>query len=272
MNNKKIFDYDDYRAYVRAHLRAMPRAGRGQFRQIALHLGMHTTAVSQVFKGTRGLTPEQGLDLAEYLGLGQLETECLMLLVRLDRAGTQRMRRHLQSQLEKMRDQAGDLVNRLPRDQVMNEECKAVFYSSWFYSGVRMVTSISGNDVPGAIAERLHLPIQTVTRVLEFLVANGLCVEDNGKYRVGSQRTHLEASSPLIPRHHINWRLKAMERFDRLSTKDDLVFTAPMTLAKKDVRLVRGLLMETVERVREIAVASESEVIQCFNLDWVEVI
>ena len=67
--------------------------GRGEFRRISLALGMHTTLVSQVFRGRKSLTEEQAGGLARYMGLGTLETDFLLKLVQRERSGSEELRK-----------------------------------------------------------------------------------------------------------------------------------------------------------------------------------
>src|SRR4051812_18991374 len=100
-----IFAYLDYRVYVRQRIRLLP-SSHGQFTKLAHALGMHTTSVSQVFRGHKMLTPEQGCALAAYFQLNDLETEYLLTLVQLERAGTPLLKNTLQKKRESIRAQS----------------------------------------------------------------------------------------------------------------------------------------------------------------------
>jgi uncharacterized protein (TIGR02147 family) len=262
-----IFDFNDYKEFVIHRIRNMPQQGRGQFRQIALHLRIHTTMVSQVFRGSRDLSPEQGCELAEYLGLSELEADYFLRLIEKNRAGTEKLRARLSKELAAIREKALQLQHRLPAGKKLDERDRAVFYSQWYYQAIRLLTSIPGAQKPEVIARSLNLPLGRVREVLAFLVAVGLCTETNDVYQMGAARTHIEKASPLASRHHTNWRLKAIEHFEHVGA-NELAFTAPMTLSESDASQVHKRLIEFIEWATALATQSSSESLYCFNVDW----
>ena len=264
----KIFDFADYRKFVASTLERMPKRGHGQLRKIAAYLSMHTTAVSQVFRGSKNLTLEQACGLCEYLALGQAESEYFLALVQLERAGTGRLRATLQTQLARMRERANELAARVPHGRKLTDEDKAVFYSNWYYSGVRLASSIPGCDDARSIAAYLGLPETLVSQVLSFLLATGLCVEKDGRIEVAPQSTHLDNASPLIGRHHANWRLKAIESYPAFSTHRDLAYSGLMSVSRADAGRIRSQLLGHVESLVAQAVPSACEELFCLNVDW----
>jgi uncharacterized protein (TIGR02147 family) len=266
-----IFEFADYRLYVQERVKKLPKRGRGEFLKIAKALGMHTSSVSQVFKGQKRLTLEQGSRLAEHLGLNDLESDYLLNLIEKERAGTKDLEARIEKRLQKIRELASQLVNRLPRDQVLSEESKALFYSNWFYSAIRLGTDIEGLQTIEALSEYFSLQPALVNEVLQFLLACGLCIEQDGLYKMGPKRTHLEATSPLISRHHMNWRMKAVERSTKLEHSEELQLSSPVVLSKKDALYVKSLLMTQVQDVLKTATPSPSETLYCLNVDWFKV-
>lgn len=246
----------------------MPKNGRGEFHRLALHLKMHTTRISHIFRGSEDLTLEQASSLAGYFGFSALETEYFITLVGLERAGNEDLRKILQRQKNKLRDQSRQLAHRLPSDRVFSENEKAIFYSQWFYSGIRLLTSIEGQGTLDRISERFDLPRSRVKKALEFLTSTGLCVEDNGLYKMGPVKTHLEADHPMVTRLHGNWRLMGMQKHPRLSSHE-LAFTAPMSLCESDAPKIREILMQAIEQIIRIpANTNQPDKLSCLNIDW----
>lgn len=262
-----LFETSDYKAYVREYIRKLPKQGRGEYTRIAAYLRVHTTLVSHIFRGDKDLTPEQACSLSAYLGHSLLEREYFLSLVEWCRAGSASLKDAKRRHIDGLRERARELANRLPQDHTLSDAERAVFYSSWQYSGVRLATSLPGINSLDTIAARLGLPDDVVSRVLTFLVAKQLVVEGESGYTLGPQRTHVPATSPLSAQHHRNWRLRALDRLDRLSS-DELAFTAPMTLARKDRSVVRAELVATIERVHALAAPSPAEELCCLTIDW----
>ena len=127
----KVFDFENYKDFVTNRIKSMPNRGRGQFRKMSEYLNVHTTLVSQIFKGIKDLTLEQACGVADFFGLSELETEYFISLVQLERAGSERYREILRKQIAELKDKAQDLSRRLPPAQILSEENKAIFYSNW---------------------------------------------------------------------------------------------------------------------------------------------
>jgi len=264
---KELFEIDDYKLLVRQLLRQMPKNGYGQLRKIAAHLGVNSVIISQVFNGDRHLTQEQALDLAAYLGFTDLETQYFLLLVLIARAGHHRLKAHYKRQLESVREKSRDLKSRLPQDKTLDDNAKAQFYSEWYYSAVRLTSSIDGLDSIDAISDYLRLPRATVKRTAEFLLEHGLCRETNGKLGLGPSLTHLEASSPMASRSQTNWRLRALQNLEP-ARETELFYSAPMVLSHEDCAWVRARIVELISTVLERVKASDCERLACLNIDW----
>ncbi len=265
---KKVFDFSGYREYVLIRIKSLPKGGRGEFQKIALALRMHTTQVSQVFNGKKDLTFDQACLLAEYFGLNELETDFFLKLVELSRAGTDHAARVYRRQLEKLKTESEKVTNRILQDRHLKEEERAIFYSSWSYSAIRLLSSIPNFRSVDAISTKLGLSKKQVSRALGFLLKTGLCIEGPTGPEMGPKNTHIEAESPLVTRHHLNWRLKAMSRFENLGA-NELAFTAPVSVSRADIPKIRAKLLATIEDVAKLVRDSESQELACLNLDWV---
>ena len=263
----RIFDFQNYREFLNATIRAQPNRGYGQAAKIAKSLQVNPSIVTLVLKGEKDLTLEQAGDFADYLGLSELETDYFLALVCHARAGKEGLKRKYQKQLEKLRAQSKDLKARMPAKKEMSEESAAIFYSHWYYSAIRMLSSLDGFHTPDQIAKRLQLPSKKVRHALDFLVRVGLCTEKNGRYDIGPQSTHLAADAAMITRHHVNWRERAIQAADHMKD-DELFFTSPVTIAAKDIGKVRAVLVAAIEDAFKIVDPSPSEEALCLNLDW----
>jgi uncharacterized protein (TIGR02147 family) len=262
-----IYRFTDYRAVIRKRFEEFPKKGYGQARRLAQHLKCHTTMISQVMSGIKTLTMEQALLTAEFLGFNEQESDYFILLVQLDRAGSEALRENLRSKIERMRAHSEELVNRLVKKRDLTEDQKAIFYSDWSYAAVRQVTALGERQPASEIAARLNLPIKHVVKVLEFLIETGLCVKTAHGIKIGPSATHLESSSPWVRTHHTNWRQKAIASLND-DQKSKLHYTAPMTLSAADALRIRDKLVGLLEEVDKILDPSPVEELHCLNIDW----
>jgi hypothetical protein len=191
------------------------------------------------------------------------------VLVQFARAGTQSLKRALKDQITQMQERAQELKSRLGKDAVLSEEARSVFYSSWIYSGVRNLSNISNYQNVDDMSAYLKIPREKLQKIIEFLLMHSLCREEDGKIVLGHQRTHLESSSPLVQRHHSNWRIKAISKMDE-GEKKDLYYTGPMSLSEEGAGEIRKQLVDMIERATKVVIDSSPQVVRCLNIDWFE--
>lgn len=266
----KIFEFSDYKEFVKKMILLRPNGGRGEYRKLAEHLYMHTTLISQIFNGDRDLSGEQGCALAEYFGLSELETEYLISLIELSRAGSARLKKFYQDRINALRERGLQVEARLPPSKVLSDEQRGIFYSQWYYSAIRLICSITGFQRPELIAETLGVKLSRTREVLSFLVSANLCKEVGGNYTLTEARTHTSRSSSFAGRHHANWRLQAIEKFEIMRV-EDIAFTAPLTISRAGAEKIRSQLMAMIEQVSQTVSSSDSEELYCLNLDWFRV-
>lgn len=265
-----VFEANNYKEFVLQHIAALPKNGRGELLRISRSIRMHTTTLSQVFRGTKHLTLEQACQLGQYLNLVPLELQCFLLLVQYERAGSDALKKTLKEQLNSYRKQGLKIESRLSVDRVLTEEERAEFYSNWYYSAVRILTDFPTAENVDVIAAKLALPRRKVAETLQFLLKCGLCKMKDGRPVPGPKYTHLDPGSPHTPRHHTNWRIKAIENYSCMKD-EELAYTAPMSLSKKDFDFVRAIVTDAISKIQKTREASPSEVLACLTIDWFRV-
>lgn len=265
-----IFEYEDFREWVRAWLKAQPKQGHGLMGQIAKRLRVSSVLVSQVFSGQRELKAEHAFALAEFLNLSPIELEYFLRLVEISKAGTEDYRLHLSKSLNLLRQQSQPLKSRLKPDAELSDEARARFYSHWSYSAIRLLTDIPDYQDIASIAERLRLPVAWVRDVLGFLVHYGLCDFNGDRYQMRAKSTHLEADSPWFVNRQTHWRQQAQKALE-FAPSEALFYSGPMIISDADAEWVRERLVGLIKEVTARAVVSKSEDLHCLNLDWFRV-
>src|SRR4051812_20259852 len=129
-----VFQYLDYRNFLRDWISKVPEKPRGQLTRIAEHSGIHKTTLSQIFAGSKDLSLEQAQAVGEYFGLATAEIGHLVLLVNLARAGTAALRETFRKEVETRRRAHSQLVNRVSKSRVLTSEERATYYSHWIYA------------------------------------------------------------------------------------------------------------------------------------------
>lgn len=261
-----IFSQDNYRKIIKDKLHSLPKAGHGQAKKMAQFINVSTAFISQVLAEIRHLTAEQAYLVAEFLVFSDLETKYFLKLHEVEKSGNYKHQLWLQKEIEKIREESKKISNRINYSKVLSDEEKAVFYSDWYYSAIRMFCSIENRSVEELVSFT-GLPKKIISEAIQFLLKSGLLIEVDDKYKIGLQSTHLNSDSPWVALHHSNWRKKALENV-KVPSDIKVHYTSPMTLSKKDAQKVQALIHETIEKVGKIVDPSPSEEVMCLNIDW----
>lgn len=265
----ELLEFDDYRVYLAERVRSMPSRGKGQMKILAEKIGVHPSLLSQVMGGSRELTLEQACGIAEAFGMSDVEMDYFLLLVEKARAESERLRRLVEKRITKFRaGLAGAAPEKPVEAKGLSESDRAVFYSNWYYSAIRLRSAITPYPSIDILSHDLNLPIRLVRQVTEFLVQKGLCVEKNGRIQIGPNRTWIDSSSPLVTRHHQNWRMKGMDQMPKKG-RNETFLTLPMAIGEKDLPKVSAALQEFEKKVLKIIdQSSKAESLVCLNVDW----
>ncbi len=262
-----IYEYWNYREYLQGWLENQRTRRHGLKGQIAAALGISSSLISQILKGEKSLTSDQASDLADFLGLNQMESDYLHLLVEFDRAGNPRYREKIKLKIQSTQLKSQQIGNRVPRDKELSAEQKTVYYSSWLYSGVRNLTAVPGFGQIRNLAEYLDCEPRVISQIIQFLLENGLCREQDGKITYGPSSTHVDKNSPFVNQHHQNWRQKGIEQMHK-RREDDFFFTSPLSLSMEAEKQIRMLLLSTIQSALKISGPSPSETVACLNVDF----
>ena len=267
MKDKSAFGHDGYKAYLREILPASGE-GRGLRSRLAAAIGVQSAFISQVLNQKVHLSLEHALKVSQFLQHGEAESHYFMLLVEHERAGSPALRSYYASQMAAIREKRLQIAERLQVKQTLNLEDQLTYYSAWYYGAVHVLISIPELQTKAALAQHLRLELPLISEILDFLVKCGLAVDDGDHFRIGNARLHLGANSPLISKHHTNWRMRAVQALDEMSKRSNLHYSAAITLAREDVEKIRKVLLEAIERTENIYKPSKEETGYAVNLDF----
>ncbi len=266
--NTSIYSFEDYKKFLHAWLETRPRKGYGESRKIAGHLGVSTTMISQIFNGEKHLSLEMAAELAEYLGLSNDETAHFYLLVQYQRAGSHKLRKSLLEKIKETQRRVQELEKRIKAKDGFPSEVINEFYSSWAYAGTWGLIALGKYHSAEEIAERLHLTISAVKRVLDFFLREKMVEYNDGRLMLTETSVHIGKGSPFLTKHHTNWRLRAIDQLTHQQRSSDLFFTGPLHLSKELAEQIREELPAFIESIMNRVVPSSSEVVRCLNIDW----
>ncbi|MEK6773601.1 MAG: TIGR02147 family protein [Bdellovibrionota bacterium] len=266
-NELNIFEFSDYRHYLNAWLKESKEKKLFNLTRLAKVAEVHPTFLSHILAGTKHLSLEQATLISDHIGHTKLEQDYFIIIINLDRAGNESLRKYWREKKSQLESQKNKLGERFDKHRQLTQDERAEFYSSWIYVAVWVSTSIDGKQSLSQIVERFKITRERAEDILIFLTKAGLCLEKGGFYSLNELHVHVPNESLFVVKHHMNWRMKAIQKMDT-RTADELFFTSPMSIAKNDFDLIREKITKMVKEIVEVAKKSSAEEVVCLNIDF----
>ena len=268
----KIFDYDSYKQYLREIIQHKSKEGRGFQQKLAKTAQCQPAYITRILSDKAHLSLEQADRLNSFLGHTEEETRFFLFLVQYERAGTHTLRRFIYKDLEDMRKKRLSVTERFKKIGTLNRHAQTIYYSSWYYGAMHALVSIPKFQTKEAIAKALSLSLGRVSEILNFLVSCRILKQEGALYKVGEKRFHLDINSPMISKHHMNWRLKAIQSFEQNSFRDDLHYSSVGSISEKDFVRIKSLFMKSIEDSKKIISGSSEEKVFCCSVDFFDLL
>jgi uncharacterized protein (TIGR02147 family) len=261
-----VFNFNDTPSFLKAYIESLPKKGWGEVQRWATHLDVQSSYVSQALTGKRSLNVDQGIKLAQVIGLKGLELDYFILLIEKEKAGATEAKNYFTFKLGAVKKEATNLAKIVPRDKTLSETEKSVFYSSWIYSAIRLFCSLGEGKSIEEITARFSMRKDEAAEALQFLTRTGLLILSKNLYNPGARKTHLERESPYLARHRMNWHVKALTQLDRVR-EEELVYSAPFSISQKDFDKLKRELAAFVKSFVERVEKTEVEKMALLNID-----
>lgn len=266
-----IFAFKDYKAYLNEKLDSLDDGGRGSRARLSRSVGCQTAYTAQVLRGNAHFSLEQAEAINDFLGHTDDQGHYLLLLLQIARAGTPKLKMRFQKQMDSIREGRAQLKNRLEVEAGLEELYQMRYYSSWYYGAIHALVSIPGFQAPEKISNRLQIGLKKTQEALEFLLEAQLLEKDkSGHLKIGKGRIHLGAESPMVSKHHSNWRLQAIRATEK-PDEENLHYSSVISISMKDQAIIRELLIEFLKTVKPIIRESKEENLCCLNFDFFKV-
>jgi uncharacterized protein (TIGR02147 family) len=268
MENKSVFEFKNYKLYLKYIEGRRPRKGRGFRAELARTMRCQTAYVSQVLNSGANFSLEQAHTLNKFLLHSREESRFFLLLVEYIRAGSKDLQTHFLELMNEQIQQQLNLKERFKIKEVISPEDQATYYSDWSYAAIHIAVTVSKLTSSDNLADYFQLPKIKVQKVLKFLLATGLIAEKNPhEYMIGTSRIHLGADSPLISKHHTNWRIQAINSLDR-QIENDLHYTSVVSVSHEDILEIKARLVKEIDAYNAIVKPSKEETMCCLALDF----
>lgn len=261
-----IFASRSYKKYLCDLIASHSNNGRGIRKQLAQSIGCQVAYITHVLSGEAHFSPEQAEASARFFHFGARETKYFMLLLAHNRAGTVYLQKYYERQLEEQRSESRSLKKRLKIGNTVNERFQHIYYSSWHYAAIHMALLSPGTRTPLEISKKLAIPPRKVKSVLDFLVEQKLVTKNGLEFNATKATLHLDKNSPLISKHHANWRLRAMQALED-PQPESLQYSGVISCGKKDIEKIHEKLSKCLEECVALIKESPSEELVAMNFD-----
>jgi uncharacterized protein (TIGR02147 family) len=264
-----LYEANNYREYLHGRLGAGARLGLKT--KAAAALSVNTTLISQILGGTCEMSLEQAENMNRFLGHTDEEGDYFLWLVLKERSGSKNLKARFARQLEEQKTKRLNLSKRMSdRDSIDHDE-RERFYSTYLHGAIHVLVSIPEFQTREALATALGTPLKKINEAVEFLLQLGVITETAMKLAPGAQHIHLGSDSTQIVRHHLNWRLKAMERIGEAASRD-LHYSVAVSLSEADVQKIKEMLLKNLSEVSKVVNKSKEETAFVFCFDFFELV
>jgi len=270
--NKAVFEFQDYKPYLKQLIKSRPNIGRGFRAEIARAIGCQQGFVTKVLDTNLKvhLSLEQAEKLNRFLGHNREESRFFLILILYSRSGTDELRQQFREQMKEILNRRLQYDVKSNSRNTLSPDDHIRYYSAWYYAAIRIAVSIPELQTPEALSKRFRLPSKKVMSVLDFLLSRGLIVKNGFRYEHSTQsQICIDADNDLVAKHHSNWRLKALESLDR-TEETDLHYSYVVTLSEHDALRIRSSVVDMIQDIQERAKVSKSETLFSIGLDFFE--
>lgn len=262
---KTVFEFDNYRDYLK-HALPVSGPGRGSRSRLAEALGCQNGFVSLVLSGAAHFSLEHAAIISRFLRHEADEQDFFLLLVHRERAGSKELETYYLERIKQILEKRREIKARIKEKSSLSDKDRQTYYSSWHYTAVHMCLLVPGIRTKEKISHFLNVRTQTVSEILGFLVYVGLAVQKGDQFVSGPTRMHLPADSPLISKHHSNWRMRAIESLDH-SSRQHLHYSSVMSLSHDAAEKIRSLLLQAIQECEPVIRDAKEETVFALAID-----
>ena len=266
---KSHFEFINYKSLMLWRIEESPFRGRGLRAALSKSIKVQSAYLSRVLNGDADLNLEQADAANSFFGHNSEEARYFLLLVEKARASTDSLKAHFDREISRILHEREriSLVGDTPVQKFLSLEDQLTYYSSWQYSAVHIALSVPELQSPLALSKELKVPSVRIEVILEFLVRTGMAVKLGIQYTIGKVWIHLPPESPLIGKHHANWRVRAIQSSESVS-RDNFHYTQVVSISREDSKRILGIVSQIVERANEIIRPSKEENLRCLAIDF----
>ncbi len=247
-----IYEFRNYRkAFDQLFKKQKKLMGnRWSLAKVAEQTFIQPSYLTNTIKGRAHFSSDQIFALGEQLGLKEIEIEYLNLLMQFERSTHPKLKKQLNEQLEKIRNEnmrVDKVIN--TAESPLGEIEKAQYYLDPIIELVHMYLNIDGVPTEiASIAKIWQLQEKKVAEVIHFLQQVGLVRLKGSKWQVESIHQHLSRDSYLTVPQQILKRMKALETIQKLPKDKAYSYMGTFTATEEVKDEIRTLFLDFMKK------------------------
>lgn len=259
----EIYKFSDYRKYLKL---LIENEGRGALSRLSRLARVQPSYFSQVLSQNAYLNTEQAWQLAEGLGFDLDTRKYFLLLVEEARASNSMYRGYLKKEMEDLKNSQFDLKSRFQVGEILDEENKNIYFSSYLYAATHILLMISEYNSRESLSKRLKVSIGRINSIVDQLIQMGLVKESQKKLSTGQTRLHLSSKSSQITQHHTNWRIRALDSIGK-KRDESIHYSSAISISKEGYQALREKVVNFLSEAKSTIKETKPEEGYVFNLD-----
>jgi uncharacterized protein (TIGR02147 family) len=262
---KEIFEFLDYRTFLDDFLEyKQKQLPYFSLRYVSSKLGVTPSFFVKILKGTRNISNEHALKLAEILKFSKPQNEYFQLLVQYNQAkGHEEKKIHLEKIISRRHLSIGELS----KDQYK-------FYSQWYYPVIReLMSCISFVDQYDKLAKLLLPPISpsNAKQAITFLEQMGMIAKNaDGYYKVTQQFVLAgpEIQTMMIRTFQLEMMDRAKDALLNISKELREISTMTVSLSETGFAKIKDKIQDFWQEVKQIANEDSVDRVYHINLQF----
>ena len=253
---KNVFQYTNYRDYLRDYYEGRKQAEGYTYRDFAQDTGMNSSSwLLHLIKGVKNLSDESAPKIAAALKLKKREVDYFLLLVKFTQA-------RRSDEKDEVFQQMIQLKKKLRLIKI--SETQYEYYTKWYYPVVRsLVNKVDFGDDYAKLARQLLPAItpQEARKSITLLKRLGFIKKDESGKWVQAEAvisTGSEVSSLCVVNYHKQVSKLAGAAFDNIPKEHRDISALTLGISKADFERIRDRIQDFRREIVEIARSSES--------------
>lgn len=260
-----LFNYESYKSYLKDYITENKRSGL--MSELALGCRCNRAYFSQMLNSKIQLTADHAVNLSEYLKFDEAEKEYFLYLVLYERSAEPAAQKSILKKIQNLREDRLSLsksIKNKDRVEELSIDQKTLYYSTWHWSAIHVLTSTKEHQTVDALAKRLSLSKEKVKTIIDGLERMGLVKKKDSSWVHVGANLYLAPGSTDNHVNHWNWRNRALETSNNPNA---IHYTTVFSLSRHDFDSLKEKLLLFIKAQRETIHSSGSEDMYAFCCD-----